>query len=119
MGTLALATGGLLLALAGCAPGINPIPKEEVPASADSERFVRLRVEEARAYRLQNRLDAASQSLERALAVAPNDPQALRLLARVRSESGHEEQARALRERADRVDPPPPPPPEEPLGLAS
>jgi len=119
MGTLALATGGLLLALAGCAPGINPIPKEEVPASADSERFVRLRVEEARAYRLQNRLDAASQALERALAVAPNDPQALRLLARVRSESGHEEQARALRERADRVDPPPPPPREEPLGFAS
>jgi DNA-binding NarL/FixJ family response regulator len=119
MGTLALATGCLLLAHAGCARGIDPIPKEQAPASADTERFVRLRVEEARAYRLQNHLDAASQALERALAVAPNDPEALRLLARVRSESGHAEEARALRERADRVDPPPPPPPNEPLELAS
>ncbi|HME73601.1 MAG TPA: tetratricopeptide repeat protein [Myxococcota bacterium] len=117
MATLALAMGCLLLA--GCAPGIDPIPKEQAPASADTARFVRLRVEEARAYRLQNRLDAATQSLERALAVAPNDPEALRLLARVLGESGHEEQARALRARADRVDPPPPPPPDEPLALAS
>ncbi|HYB12165.1 MAG TPA: tetratricopeptide repeat protein, partial [Myxococcota bacterium] len=68
---------------------------------------------------LQNRSDAAVQSLQRALAVAPNDPEALRLLARVLGESGHEEQARAVREHADRVDPPPPPPPDKPLELAS
>ncbi|HTF34357.1 MAG TPA: tetratricopeptide repeat protein [Myxococcota bacterium] len=115
MATLASAMVCLLLALGGCAPGIDPIPKEEAPTTADTARFVRLRVEEARAFRLQNRLDAAAQSLERALAVAPNDPEALRLLARVLSESGHEEQAPALRARADRVDPPPSPPPDEPL----
>jgi Flp pilus assembly protein TadD len=116
--SLALATGCLWLALAGCAPGIDPIPKD-TPTAGDTARFVHLRVEEARAYRLQNRLDAATQSLERALAVAPNDPEALRLLARVLAESGHEEQARTVRARADRVDPPPPPPPDEPLEPAS
>jgi tetratricopeptide (TPR) repeat protein len=108
-----------LLPLAACAPGINPIPKAQEPAPEDVARFVRLRVEEARAYRLQNQLDAARQSLERALAVAPNDPDALRLLARVLTESGHEEQARAVGEHADRVAPPPSPPPEEPLPFAS
>ncbi|HKE11641.1 MAG TPA: tetratricopeptide repeat protein, partial [Myxococcota bacterium] len=117
--SLALASGCLLLPLAACAPGVNPIPKAKEPAPEDVARFVRLRVEEARAYRLQQQLDAATQSLERALAVAPNDPDALRLLARVLTESGHEEQARAVRERADRVAPPPPPPPEEPLPFAS
>ena len=105
----------LLLALGGCAPGIVSHPEGR---GADHGRYRALcapRVEEARAFRLQNRLDAAAQSLERALAVAPNDPEAWRLLARVLSESGHEEQAPALRARADRVDPPPSPPLDEPL----
>jgi hypothetical protein len=119
MGTLVLAASCLQLALAGCAPGINPIPEEQAPSSVDTERFVRLRLEEARSYRLQNRLDAASQSLERALVVAPNDPEVLRLLARVRSETGNEEDALLFRARADRVDPPPPAPPDVPLELPS
>ncbi|HBZ72542.1 MAG TPA: hypothetical protein DEP35_23525, partial [Deltaproteobacteria bacterium] len=116
---LGLATSCLLVALAGCAPGIDPIPKERAATQEETARFVRLRVEEARAFRLQGRLDAAERTLRGALAVAPDDPEALRLLARVLGESGREDQARALRARADRVDPPPPPPPDEPLEVPS
>lgn len=111
---LALALHG-----AGCAGGIDPIPKQHPPTDAETARFVRLRIDDANAFRLQHRLDAAENALDRALAVAPDDPQALRLLARVQAEAGREDDARGTRARADAAAPPPPPPPDTPLDVAS
>ncbi len=119
--TLAL-TLALALALgahgAGCAGGIDPIPKQRPPTDAEAARFVRLRIDDANAFRLQHRLDDAEGALERALAVAPDDPAALRLLARVQAEAGRADDARETRARADAVAPAPPPPPDGPLDVA-
>jgi len=104
----------LALAVAGC-QGLSPIPKPPAPSDAERARFVRLRLEDARAFQAQGRLDSAAAAVRRALAVAPDEPRALRQLAEVVAAQGDAEEAARLRARADEVDPPPPPPPDTAL----
>ncbi len=106
-----------LLCLAGC-QGLDPIPKQRPPSEADRRLFVRIRLENALAYRAQGRLDAAEAELRWALQSEPDDARVRRLLARVLDEEGRPADARDERARADVVDPPPPAPPDLPLAAA-
>lgn len=107
---------GVVLALAATAcQGLSPIPKTPDPTDAERARFVRMRLEDARAFQAQGRLDSAADAVQRALAVAPDDARSLRLLAAVEAARGDDAEAARLRARADLVDPPPPPPPDTAL----
>jgi tetratricopeptide (TPR) repeat protein len=110
----------LLCALfAGCAPPTTEglVPRQPAPAPRDVELFVQRRLEDARAFRAQGRLEPAEHSLERALAVAPDDAAVHRLMARVLEDQGRMSDARAHWARAEAVAPLPPPPPDAPLAL--
>jgi tetratricopeptide (TPR) repeat protein len=107
----------LALLLAACAHPETEglVPRPVPPAERDVELFVQRRLEDARAFRAQGRLEPAEHALERALAVAPDDPAVHRLMARVLEEEGRMSDARTHWARADALDPPPPPPPDAPL----
>lgn len=103
-----------LLALPGC-QGIDPTPGDEPPSPAERERFVRRRIEDAQAFRVQQRLEAAEHQLRLALGSDPENGRAHHLLARTLHEQGRTEEAKRHEARAAALSPPPPPPPETPL----
>jgi tetratricopeptide (TPR) repeat protein len=94
----------------GLVPRPGPPPNER-----DVELFVQRRLADARAFRAQDRLEAAERALERALALAPDHAPAHRLMARVLEDQGRMAAAREHWARADALDPPPPPPPDTPV----
>lgn len=103
-----------LAALVGC-QGLDPTPETPEPTDAERARFVRMRLEDARSFKAQGRLDSAAAAAQRALAVAPDDVRGLRFLAGVESARGHDDEAQRLRARADALDPPTNVPPDSPL----
>jgi tetratricopeptide (TPR) repeat protein len=76
-------------------------------------------LEEARAFEVQGRHDAAERAARRGLEAAPHDAALTRALARAVEARGDAEAARALRERAGVLDPPPPDPPQLPVSASS
>lgn len=102
-----------LLAVPAC-QGIDPTPGDEPPSPADRERFVRRRVEDAQAFRLQKRLEAAEHQLRLALGMDPDHARAHHLLARTLMEQGRAEEARPHEARAAALSPPRPAGPDAP-----
>lgn len=113
---LLLACGTLLLA---CTSGV-PLTIETPPINARTRAlYARTNLEKARALRAAGRLDVAESVTRRGLSFEPDDPDLLRLRADLLEKLGRPEEAVALREHADRIDPPPPPLDDAPHPLAS
>ncbi|MDH3212131.1 MAG: tetratricopeptide repeat protein [Myxococcales bacterium] len=113
---VACAALGLAAAVAWCG-AFDARADGAEPTAAARERFVRQRIEDARAFRRQGRLEAAERAVRRGLAVQPDSAELHRALARVLEATGRSDEAEAQWSRADALDPPPPPPPETPLGV--
>jgi tetratricopeptide (TPR) repeat protein len=97
----------------GAAPGAE---LESPEAAADAQRrATRRALEDARALRLEGRLDAAERVARRGLAEDPRDSALWRELDHVLAALGRSGEAAAARARADAIDPPPPPLPEAAL----
>lgn len=95
--------------------GIDPTPGDEPVTEADRARFVKRRVQDALAFRLQKRFEAAEHQLRLALSGDPDHARAHALLARTLRDLGREEEAARHAGRAQQLAPPPPPLPEGPL----
>ena len=106
-------------ALAACTALPIGEPDEAAPSRAERERFARRMLEEARAFEAQERHQAAERAARRGLEAQPDDAALLRALARALEADGQADEARALYERAERLDPPPPTPPQLPLKASS
>jgi len=111
---------GYLLTLFGvvlfaAAAAAQLAPRFEPPTDEQRERFARQRLQDARAFVKQERLEAAERSLLRGLGASPQDARLHGLLARVLAAQGRVEQADFHRQRADELSPPPPPVPDTPL----
>ncbi|CAG0981053.1 hypothetical protein MYXO_01857 [Myxococcaceae bacterium] len=104
----------VMLALCGC-QGIDPTPGDEPPSPADRERFVRRRVEDAQAFRVQKRLEAAEHQLRLALGVDPDHARAHHLLARTLVDQGRSDEAALHEARAAALSPPGPAASDSPL----
>jgi tetratricopeptide (TPR) repeat protein len=116
----------LLWAVAACAIGCQAPPQigagspsgttrdpAQALADADARRHLTRRaLEDARALRVEGRLDAAERVARRGLAEDPRHAALLRELAHVLDAQARPEAARAARAQADAIDPPPPPLPE-------
>jgi tetratricopeptide (TPR) repeat protein len=98
---------------AASAPGEPPVPDARAEAL-----LARRALENGRALRMEERLEAAERALKRGLALRPDDVHLLRELAHVLAELDRSDEADALRARADALDPPPAPPPDVPLPVA-
>ena len=120
----------LLWAVAACAVGCQSPPEvgtgispeaslaaaEEARLDADARRhFTRRALEDARALRMEGRLDAAERVARRGLAEDPQHAALLRELAHVLDALARPDAARAARAQADAIDPPPPPLPDTPV----
>jgi hypothetical protein len=109
---------GLLLVLsllfAAC-QGIDPTPNDEPVSAADHARFVKHRIDDALAFRVQKRFDAAEHQLHLALSRDPENARAHALLARTLHDLGRKGEAATHAARAQELAPPPPPPPDTPL----
>ena len=110
--------GALLLAaaLVACA---GTAKRDTGPSPQERERFARVQIQNALAFRSQGRLESAERALDAALAAAPDQARAHRLMAVVLEDLGRLSEAEGHRARADAIDPPAPLPPDRPLGLAS
>jgi tetratricopeptide (TPR) repeat protein len=104
----------LPLLLAAC-QGISPTPNDEPVSEADHARYVKRRVEDAQAFRLQKRFEAAEHQLHLALSGDPDHARAHALMARTLHDLGRKEEAAQHAARARQLSPAPAPPPETPL----
>jgi hypothetical protein len=104
----------LPLLFAAC-QGISPMPNDEPVSEADRARYVKRRVEDALAFRLQKRFEAAEHQLHLALSGDPDHARAHALMARTLHDLGREEEAAQHAARARQLAPAPAPPPETPL----
>jgi len=104
----------LPLLFAAC-QGISPTPNGEPVSEADRARYVKRRVEDALAFRLQKRFEAAEHQLHLALSSDPDHARAHALMARTLHDLGRKEEAAEHAARARQLKPAPAPPPETPL----
>jgi len=108
----------VLLALAAC-QGIDPTPGDEPVGAVHEDWFLRRRLDDARSFRLQGRMEAAASQLRKAIARAPDNADAHALLARTLRDLGRDAEAQPHADRAHALRPPPPPAPQLPLDVPS
>ncbi|UCE87192.1 MAG: tetratricopeptide repeat protein, partial [Deltaproteobacteria bacterium] len=94
---------------------VDPPEQRALRERALRNHFVRARLQDARAFRAQDRLEAAERALRDVLEADPDHARAHRLLAVVLEEQGRTREAALYRARADVLDPPAPPLPDGPL----
>lgn len=87
----------------------------ESSEAAERERAARRAVQDARAFLIQSRFEAALRATNRGLLALPDDPALLRARARALDALDRAADAAAARARADRLDPPPAPLPTGPM----
>ncbi len=106
---------GLAAFLVIACQGIDPTPGDEPGSPAARERYVKRRVEDAQAFRIQKRFEAAEHQLRLALSGDPDHPRAHALLARTLHDLGREGEAQQHAARAKALSPAPPPLPQAPI----
>lgn len=108
------ALGLAALLAAGC-QGIDPTPGDEPVSPAARERYVKRRVEDAQAFRVQKRFEAAEHQLRLALSSDPDHRRAHALLARTLNDLGREAEAKQHAARARALARAPAAPPHTPV----
>lgn len=104
----------LPLLLAAC-PGVDYTPNDAPVTEADRARYVKKRIDDALAFRMQKRFEAAEHQLRLALAGSPDHARAHALLARTLEDLGRPEQAAQHAARARELAPARAAPTETPL----
>ncbi|MCC6641662.1 MAG: hypothetical protein IT386_10930 [Deltaproteobacteria bacterium] len=104
----------LPLLLAAC-QGVDYTPNDRPVSEADRARYVKRRVEDALAFRVQQRFEAAEHQLRLALSGSPDHARAHALLARTLEDLGRPEEAARHAARARQLAPGPAPPDDAPL----